>query len=151
MKVQYIQQERLYLVVLPDSILVMQVLKTCKLEKNIENSNKNDSTRIAGSPGTFSKIPSWLYDKYLLVSVFFVIWMFFFDPKDISSDFNRRQKYSELQKSESHFNQMISITKKELDLLKTNAKTLEKYAREKYMMKKDNEDLFIIDPPVESN
>ena len=77
--------------------------------------------------------------------------MFFFDPKDISSDINRRQKYSELQKSESHLNQMISITKKELDLLRTNAKTLEKYAREKYMMKKDNEDLFIINPPDESN
>ena len=77
--------------------------------------------------------------------------MFFFDPKDISSDINRRQKYSELQKSESHLNQMISITKKELDLLRTNTKTLEKYAREKYMMKKDNEDLFIINPPDESN
>ena len=77
--------------------------------------------------------------------------MFFFDPKDISSDINRRQKYSELQKSESHLNQMISITKKELDLLRTNAKTLEKYAREKYMMKKDNEDIFIINPPDESN
>ena len=33
---------------------------------------------------------------------------------------------------------------KELDLLKTNAQTIEKYAREKYLMKKDNEDLFIV-------
>ncbi len=38
----------------------------------------------------------------------------------------------------------IAATKEELDLLKTNPQTLEKYAREKYMMKKDNEDLFII-------
>ena len=38
----------------------------------------------------------------------------------------------------------ISDTKQELELLKTNPYTLEKYAREKYMMKKDNEDLYII-------
>ena len=87
----------------------------------------------------------------MLVSVFFVIWMFFFDPKDISSDINRMQKYTELQKSEKHLNQLIGATKKELDLLKTNAKTLEKYARERYMMKKDNEDLFLIDPAGENN
>lgn len=39
---------------------------------------------------------------------------------------------------------MISETKKELELLRTNPATLEKYAREKYMMKKENEDLYVI-------
>ena len=38
----------------------------------------------------------------------------------------------------------ISDTRQELQLLKTNPETLEKYAREKYLMKKDNEDLFIV-------
>ena len=38
---------------------------------------------------------------------------------------------------------------KELDLLKNNAQSIEKYAREKYMMKKDNEDLFILKSPSE--
>ena len=77
--------------------------------------------------------------------------MFFFDPKDIASDFNRRAKYNELQKSERHLNLLISDTRKELDLLKTNAQTIEKYAREKYMMKKDNEGLFIVNTLPESN
>ena len=40
--------------------------------------------------------------------------------------------------------EQISATKHELSQLKTNPGTLEKYAREKYLMKKDNEDLFII-------
>ena len=40
----------------------------------------------------------------------------------------------------------ITETRKELGLLKTNAQTIEKYAREKYLMKKDNEDLFIVTP-----
>ena len=99
----------------------------------------------------FAKIPSWVKNKYFLAGAFFIVWMFFFDPKDIASDFNRRAKYNELQKSERHLNLLISDTRKELDLLKTNAQTIEKYAREKYMMKKDNEDLFIVNTPPESN
>ena len=87
---------------------------------------------------------SWLKNKYLLAGIFFITWMVFFDPKDIASDLNKRAKYKNLQQSEQHLNQLITDTKEELDLLKTNAHTIEKYAREKYMMKKDNEDLFIV-------
>ncbi len=89
-------------------------------------------------------IPSWLKNKYLLTGTFFVVWMFFFDPKDIKSDIGHRARLSELKKNEKHLTQLISETEKELGQLKTNAQTIEKYAREKYMMKKDNEDLFIV-------
>ena len=70
--------------------------------------------------------------------------MLFFDPKDVSSEMNRWQKFNELQASEQHLTQKINNTKAELGELKNNAQTIEKYAREKYLMKKDNEDLFII-------
>ena len=89
-------------------------------------------------------IPSWLKNKYLLTAVFFVMWMVFFDPKDILSDFERREKLNDLQNSEQHLKQLITESHLELDLLKNNAQSIEKYAREKYMMKKDNEDLFIV-------
>ena len=89
-------------------------------------------------------IPSWLKNKYLLTGAFFVIWMLFFDPKDILSDFERRDKLNELQTSELHLKQQITDAKQELGLLKNNAQSIEKYAREKYLMKKDNEDLFIV-------
>ena len=98
-----------------------------------------------------SKIPSWLKNKYLLASVFFIVWMLFFDQKDLGTVFNRMGKLKGLQKTERHLNKEIAGTREELDLLKTNAQTIEKYAREKYMMKKDNEDLFIVNPPSESN
>ncbi|UAY52380.1 FtsB family cell division protein [Ferruginibacter albus] len=91
-----------------------------------------------------NSIPSWLKNKYLLTGTFFVVWMFFFDPNDIKSDMGHRARLGELKKNELHLNQLITDTKKELDQLKTNAQTIEKYAREKYMMKKDNEDLFVV-------
>ena len=95
-------------------------------------------------------IPSWLKNKYLLTVSFFVIWMLFFDPKDILSDIERRDKLDELQNSEQHLKQLITESREELDLLKNNAQSIEKYAREKYMMKKDNEDLFIVKTITES-
>lgn len=95
-------------------------------------------------------LPSWLTNKYLLTGVFFVIWMLFFDPKDILSNIERRDKLNELQNSEQHFKTLIKESNQELDLLKNNAQSIEKYAREKYMMKKDNEDLFIVVNPVEN-
>lgn len=76
--------------------------------------------------------------------------MIFFDPKDLLSDFDRREKLNELQNSEQHLKQLITASHIELDLLKNNAQSIEKYAREKYMMKKDNEDLFIVDPAADN-
>jgi len=89
-------------------------------------------------------IPSWLKNKYLLTGTFFVVWMFFFDPQDIRSDLSHQAKLKELKKNEERLEQQIADTRKELGQLKTNAQTIEKYAREKYMMKKDNEDLYIV-------
>ena len=70
--------------------------------------------------------------------------MLFFDPKDWGLINSRKNKLIELEKSEKQLGKMIKETRVELDLLKTNAQTIEKYAREKYYMKKDNEDLFIV-------
>jgi cell division protein DivIC len=94
-------------------------------------------------------IPSWLKNKYLIAGVAFIVWIFFFDPKDIPSTINRIKTYSKLQKNEDHMDKLIIETSKDRDLLKTNTQTIEKFARENYLMKKDNEDLFIVDPSQE--
>ncbi len=89
-------------------------------------------------------IPSWLTNKYLLAGTAFLVWMFFFDPKDFGFTWEQRKKLKELQQSELHLSKQIADTHKELNLLRTNVQTIEKYAREKYLMKKENEDLFIV-------
>ncbi len=91
----------------------------------------------------FSKIPSWLTSKYFLAGVSFTVWMFFFERHDLPLQYKRVRELRQLQQSEKKFSKQISETREELDLLKTNPSTLEKYAREKYFMKKDNEDIFI--------
>ena len=90
---------------------------------------------------------SFVKNKYFITAAFFIIWMLFFDPKDWSLITARQDKLRDLQKSELHLSKQIAETKREQYLLKTDAQTIEKYAREKYLMKKDNEDLFIVNTP----
>lgn len=89
-----------------------------------------------------------LTNKYILATFFFILWMLFFDPKDWGTAFSKNNKLKEFQKSEEHLSKTIKETKEELKQLKSNVQTIEKYAREKYFMKKENEDLFIISTPT---
>ena len=89
-------------------------------------------------------IPAWLRSKYLITGLAFIAWMLFFDRDDITLQLKRIKELQQLQQSERSLDEQIADTKKELELLRTNPSTLEKYAREKYLMKKDNEDLYII-------
>ena len=91
------------------------------------------------------RIPSWLKNKYLLTTVGFTVWILFFDSRDfITSHFREKEELNKLQQSKKYYEQQIATTRQELEQLKSNPALLEKYAREKYRMKKDNEDLFVI-------
>ena len=97
-------------------------------------------------------LPSLLKSKYFLCAAGFIIWMLFFDPRDVYTQLERTRELKELQASKQYYMQRISSETSELEQLKNNPGTLEKYAREKYLMKRDNEDLFIIQekyPPSE--
>ena len=83
-------------------------------------------------------------NKYLLTGTAFCIWMLFFDTNDLSLQIRRINEMHKLQNSEKVMDELIADTRRELGQLKTNPETLEKYAREKYMMKKENEDLYIV-------
>ena len=90
------------------------------------------------------KIKSIFTNKYLITGIAFAVWMLFFDRNDISLQLKRARELTRLNESEEAMDKRIDETKKELNLLKTNPETLEKYAREKFLMKKENEDLFVI-------
>jgi cell division protein DivIC len=89
-------------------------------------------------------VPAWLKNKYFLTTLVFTIWLLFFDDRDIiTTHFKYRNELKQLEQSRNYFLQQIDTTKEELEGLKQSPVKLEKYAREKYLMKKDNEDLFI--------
>lgn len=89
-------------------------------------------------------LPEWSKNKFVLASLFFAVWITFFDDRDLLSNVRHRQELRQLNKSKAHYTELIRQAKDELHQLRDDPATLEKYAREKYRMKKKNEDLFIV-------
>ena len=91
-------------------------------------------------------IPAFLKNKYFIATSAFLAWIIFFDRNDLLTQLQRRHELSDLHSVKEDFTKRIALERKELTQLQTNPAILEKYAREKYYMKRDNEDLFIIAP-----
>ena len=90
-------------------------------------------------------IPAWLKNKYLISFAAFAFILLFFDKNDLFTQSARRKELKGLQQSKEYYTTRIATETKELEQLKSNPAILEKYAREKYLMKRENEDLFIIE------
>ena len=91
------------------------------------------------------RIPSWLKNKYILTTLCFAVWVLFIDDRDfITTHFKHVRELHKLEARKQYYESQILTVRKELDQLKSDPATLEKYAREKYLMKRDNEDLFVV-------
>lgn len=90
-----------------------------------------------------------LRNKYLVATIAFLVWMLFFDRNDFFNQRERRQHLYKLQESKEYFTNEIIKERKFSEELKNNPAVIEKIAREKYLMKRDNEDLFLIQPAEE--
>jgi cell division protein FtsB len=86
----------------------------------------------------------YLRNKYTLTFLGFLIWLSFFDRNDFITTSSYRQKLNELKTQKEYFEEEIEKNKAYLLDLQTNRENLEKYGREKYFMKRDNEDVFVI-------
>ena len=92
-----------------------------------------------------------LRNKYFLAIVAFAAWMLFFDRNDIISQYEYRVEVNKLQEEKNFYVDQTAMVKKDLKELDSNLNTAEKFAREKYFMKKDNEDVFVIVKETEEN
>ena len=89
----------------------------------------------------FFKIVSNLY---ILISVVFFIWIFFIDSNSILVNIKLNKEIRELKERKDILENQIQMDKKIISNLQ-NRDSLEKYAREKLYMKKENEEIFIIE------
>ena len=91
----------------------------------------------------YKKIPNWLKNRYAITILVFLIFLLFFDQNNILTQYSYREQLNKLESEKEYFNQEITRTRKELEELTKNPATLEKFAREKYYMKKENEEVFV--------
>lgn len=90
------------------------------------------------------KLPKFTRNFYFLFSFFFVIWMLFIDTNDFYTQYKLNQKRKSLEAQKEYYLEKISEVKEDRDELFSSDERLEKFAREKYLMKKETEDLFIV-------
>ena len=98
-------------------------------------------------------IPAWLKNKYFLSTAGFIVWILFFDPRDVFTQIEHRRELKQLQTSKAWYQSQNTALHTESEQLKTNPIIIEKYGREKYLMKRENEDLFLVpeNPDVKNN
>jgi len=70
--------------------------------------------------------------------------MVFFDKNDLFSQYQYHEQLSKLKQERDFYTKETAKVNKDLDELTSNPAKLEKFAREKYLMKKDNEDVYVI-------
>ncbi len=85
-------------------------------------------------------IPAPLRNRYFLVLALGLAWIIFFDKHDILTQWTLGQTLKELEADKQYYKEQIKQVRNDKKDLETN---IEKYAREHYYMKKDDEDVFI--------
>jgi cell division protein DivIC len=81
---------------------------------------------------------------YFVSSVLFFVWMLIFDRNDIFTQYNMRSKLKALESERAYYLEKIVEVEKDRKELLSNPQLLEKFAREKYLMKKPTEDVYIV-------
>ncbi|MHC1708303.1 MAG: septum formation initiator family protein [Bacteroidales bacterium] len=85
-------------------------------------------------------------NKYFITTLAFLVWISVFDKNNLVSQYELTKTLNNLKLQKKYYLQEIKSDRKTANELKTNINNLEKFAREKYLMKKDEEDLFLIVP-----
>lgn len=112
----------------------------------MENDIKSDDTSY--SEGLWSRswglIPRWVKNKYFIALSTFVVIMLFLDRNDVFTSMARNKELRNLEQSRVYYTKEINELNKIKEGLAKDPQTIEKFAREKYLMKRENEDIFIV-------
>jgi cell division protein DivIC len=91
------------------------------------------------------KVLKLLTSFYVLASLVFLIWMVFFDENDLVNQWRLKSRIRELEREKLYYLEMISKLEQEKISLLQDEELLERFARERYLMKKPGEEVYIIE------
>lgn len=90
------------------------------------------------------KILRFFINKYFITTVAFFVWLVFFDSNNVLTNLRTRDKLNDLKKDKKFYIDEVRKDSMLVQKLLYDTLELEKYAREKYLMKKDNEDVYLV-------
>ena len=86
----------------------------------------------------------FLSNRYVLIFIIFLVWMTFFDENSFLIDHEFNKEIDKLETDKDFYQTEINTDKTKIEKLE-DPEQLDKYAREEYNMKKENEDIYIIE------
>lgn len=108
---------------------------------------------LALSPHTFGSVnkllqylPARLRNRYGAVVLGLLAWVALFDRNDLWTTWKNHRELGRMEGQQEWYAQEIMRTKEQLHELGSDTELLEKFARERYLMKRDNEDIFVLVP-----
>jgi cell division protein DivIC len=93
----------------------------------------------------FKKLPKVFRNFYVVALAIFLLWMLVLDSNNLIARFQLGAKLSSLEDEKEYYEAKIKEVEKDRDELFGDRESIEKFAREKYLMKKESEDIFIIE------
>jgi cell division protein DivIC len=97
------------------------------------------------------KIFPVIINRYFLVLVGFVVWMLFFDQRDFFLQRERKAELEKLEAAKKYYQEEINLTQKQLENLQSNPAAVEKYARERYLLRREGEEVYLFEDSAETN
>ena len=97
------------------------------------------------------KLIPFIVNRYFIVSVAFIVWMLFFDQRDY---FQQKERSGELEKVEAakkYYQVEIDKTQKQLNSLQNNPAAIEKFARERYLLRREGEEVYLFEDTAAAN
>jgi hypothetical protein len=91
-----------------------------------------------------NNVPKPFKNKYLITLISFSFWIIFIDDYNLIKQYQLQKNIEELKIQKTYYTTEIEKDSTEFYHLKNTKKEQERFAREKFLMKKDNEDVFII-------
>jgi cell division protein FtsB len=98
----------------------------------------------------FKKILPIFINRYFLVSVGFIVWMLFFDQRDYFQQKASAEELNKLETTSKYYKDEINKTKTQLNNLQNDPTSIEKFARERYLLKREGEEVYIFDDTTAS-
>jgi cell division protein DivIC len=92
----------------------------------------------------FKKLPKPFRNIYVITTLVFVVWMLLLDSNNLIARFQLSSKLNSLENEKEYYEEKIKEVEKDRDELFGDHESLEKFAREKYLMKKPTEDIYIV-------
>jgi cell division protein DivIC len=95
--------------------------------------------------GIIRKIFPYIKNKFILTILVFLAWIIFFDQNNLVDRYISYRQIRQLERDKEYYRMRIREDSTRMDELRTDNENLEKFAREQYLMKRENEDIFIIE------